>query len=56
MKLQKHFIRLFALLFLALSLTLTHLAVAQQDKDKTEKKGLILFDFPELLEAKSRLT
>ena len=52
MKLQKHFIRLFALLFLALSLTLTHLAVAQQDKDKTEKKGLILFDFPELLEAK----
>ena len=50
MKLRKHFIRLFALLFLALSLTLTHLAVAQQDK--TEKKGLILFDFPKLLEAK----
>lgn len=50
MKLRKHFIRLFALLLLALSLTLTHSAVAEQDK--TEKKGLILFDFPELLEAK----
>ena len=50
MKLQKHFIRLFTLLFLVASLTLTHSAVAQQDK--TEKKGLILFDFPEPLEAK----
>ena len=50
MKPQKHLIRLFAMLFLALSLTLTHSTVAEQDK--TEKKGLILFDFPELLEAK----
>ena len=53
MKLQKHFIRLFTLLFLVLSLALTHSAVAQQDKsDKTDPKGLILFDFPESLEAK----
>ena len=50
MKLQKHFIRLSMLLFLALSLALTHSAVAQQDK--TDKKGLILFDYPESLEAK----
>lgn len=53
MKLQKHFIRLFTLLFLVLSLALTHSAVAQQDKsDKPAPKGLILFDFPESLEAK----
>ena len=53
MKLQKHLTRLFTLLFLVLSLTLTHSAVAQQDKSgKTDKKGLILFDFPESLEAK----
>ena len=53
MKLQKHFIRLFTLLFLVASLTLMHSAVAQQDKsDKTDRKGLILFDFPESLEAK----
>ena len=53
MKLQKHLIRLFTLLFLVLPLTLTYSAVAQQDKsDETEKKGLILFDFPEPLEAK----
>ncbi|MDE0684678.1 MAG: DUF4252 domain-containing protein [Candidatus Poribacteria bacterium] len=53
MKLQKHFIRLFTLLFLVLSLALMHSAVAQQDKsDKTHPKGLILFDFPESLEAK----
>ena len=50
MKLQKHFIRLSMLLFLTLSLALTHSAVAQQDK--TDKKGLILFDYPESLEAK----
>ena len=53
MKPQKHFIQLFTLLFLVLSLALTHSAVAQQDKsDKTDPKGLILFDFPESLEAK----
>ncbi len=53
MKLQKHFIRLFMLLFLVASLTLMHSAVAQQDKsDKTDRKGLILFDFPEPLKAK----
>ena len=53
MKLQKHFIRLFTLLFLGASLTLMHSAVAQQKKsDKTDQKGLILFDFPESLEAK----
>ena len=53
MKLQKHFIRLFMLLFLVASLTLMHSAVAQQDKsDKTDRKGLILFDFPEPLAAK----
>ena len=53
MKLQKHFIRLFTLLFLVASLTLMHSAVAQQKKsDKTDGKGLILFDFPEPLAAK----
>lgn len=53
MKLQKHFIRLFTLLFLGASLTLMHSAVAQQKKsDKTDRKGLILFDFPEPLKAK----
>ena len=53
MKLQKHFIRLFTLLFLAALVTLMPSAVAQQDKsDKTDRKGLILFDFPEPLEAK----
>ena len=53
MKLQKHFIRLFTLLFLVASLTLMHSAVAQQDKsDKIDRKGLILLDFPEPLEAK----
>ena len=53
MKLQKHFIRLFTLLFSVVSLTLMHSAIAQQKKsDKTDRKGLILFDFPEPLEAK----
>ena len=53
MKLKRHFIRLFTLLFLALSLALMQSAVAQQDKsDKTDRKGLILFDFPEPLDAK----
>ena len=53
MKLKMHFIRLFTLLFLALSLVLMQSAVAQQDKsEKTERKGLILFDFPEPLDAK----
>ena len=53
MKLQKHFILLFALLFLAASLTPIPSALAQQDKsDKTDRKGLILFDFPEPLKAK----
>ena len=53
MKLQKHLIRLFTLLFLAVFLTVMPSAVAQQDKsDKTDRKGLILFDFPEPLKAK----
>ena len=53
MKLQKHFIRLFTLLFLAALLTLMPSAVAQQEKsDKTDRKGLILFDFPAPLKAK----
>ena len=53
MKLQKHFILLFTLLCLAALLTPMPSAVAQQDKsDKTDRKGLILFDFPEPLEAK----
>ena len=53
MKLQKHFILLFTLLCLAALLTLTPSAVAQQDKSgKTDRKGLILFDFPEPLKAK----
>ena len=50
MKLQKHFIRLFTLLCFAAAFTLMHSAVAQQDK--TDRKGLILFDFPEPVEAK----
>ena len=53
MKLKKYFIGLFTLLFLGASLTLMHSAVAQQKKsDKTDQKGLILFDFPEPLKAK----
>ena len=53
MKLQKHCIQLFTLLFLVASLTPMHSAVAQQKKsDKTDGKGLILFDFPEPLAAK----
>ena len=53
MKLQKHFIRLPMLLFLVALLTLMHSADAQQSKsDKTDRKGLILFDFPEPLAAK----
>ena len=53
MKLQKHSIRLFTLLFLAASFTLMPSAAAQQDtSDKTDRKGLILFDFPEPVEAK----
>ena len=50
MKLQKHFIWLFTLLCFAAAFTLMHSAVAQQDK--TDRKGLILFDFPEPVEAK----
>ena len=50
MKLQRHFRLLFTLLFLASSLTLIQPAVAQSDK--TDRKGLILFDFPESIEAK----
>ncbi len=50
MKLQKHLMRLFTLLFLFLSFTLTHLAIAQQDKtDRADRKGLIRFDLPELV-------
>ena len=46
MKLQKHFMRLFTLLFLTLSLTPTYSAVAEQDKsDKADKKGLIPLRF-----------
>ena len=53
MKLQKHFILLFTLLFLSASLTPMPSAVAQQkNSDKTDRKGLILFDFPEPLAAK----
>ena len=50
MKPQRNFILLFTLLFLTLSLALMHSAVAQSDK--TDGKGLILFDFPEPVEAK----
>ena len=50
MKPQKHFISLFMLLFLVLSLTLTNSAVAEQSK--TDQKGLILFDFADPIEAK----
>lgn len=45
---QRNFILLFTLLFLTLALM--HSAVAQSDK--TDGKGLILFDFPESIEAK----
>ncbi len=50
MKLQRHFRLLFILLFLASSLTLIQPAVAQSDK--TDRKGLILFDFSEDIKAK----
>ena len=50
MKPQRNFILLFTLLFLTLSLALMHSAVAQSEK--TDRKGLILFDFPEPVEAK----
>ena len=50
MKLQKHCILLFTLLFLALWLIPMLSAVAQQGT--REKKGLIIFDFPVPLEAK----
>ena len=50
MKPPRHFTRLFTLLFLILSSTLMQSAVAQQDK--TDRKGLILFDLPEVIEAK----
>ena len=50
MQLKKYLMQLFTLLFLTLSLTLTHSAVAQQDKsDETDRKGLIRFDIPESL-------
>ena len=53
MKLQRHIALLFTLLFFAFLLIRIPLAVAQQDNpNKTERKGLILFDFPEPLEAK----
>ena len=54
MKLQRHYILLlFILPFLVLWLIPMQSAVAQQEKsDKTEKKGLIIFDFPVSLEAK----
>ena len=53
MKLQRHPAMLFTILFSVFSLILMQSTVAQQDKsDKTDRKGLILFDFPEPLEAK----
>ena len=53
MKLQKHYILLFILPFLVLSLIPIQSAVAQQEKpDESERKGLIIFDFPAPLEAK----
>ena len=50
MKLQRHPAMLFTILFSVFSLILMQSTVAQQDK--TDRKGLILFDFPEPLEAK----
>lgn len=53
MTLQKHCVLLFILSLLVLSLIPMQLAVAQQEKpDETERKGLIIFDFPTPLEAK----
>lgn len=53
MKLQRHCVLLFILSFLVLSLIPMQWAVAQQEKpDKTERKGLIIFDFPVPVEAK----
>ena len=50
MKPQRNFILLFTLLFLTLSLALMHSAAAQSKE--TDRNGLILFDFPEPVEAK----
>ena len=50
MKLQRHPAMLFTILSSVFSLILMQSTVAQQDK--TDRKGLILFDFPEPLEAK----
>ena len=51
MKLQKHCVLLFILSFLVLSLIPMQSAVAQQEKpDKTERKGLIIFDSESRLE------
>ena len=53
MKLRRHCVLLFILSFLVLSLIPMQWAVAQQEKpDKTERKGLIIFDFPVPVEAK----
>ncbi len=53
MKLRKHCVLLFILSFLVSSLIPIQLAVADQEKpDKTERKGLIIFDFPTPREAK----
>ena len=53
MKLRKHCVLLFILSFLVSSLIPMQLAVADQEKpDKTERKGLIIFDFPTPREAK----
>ena len=53
MKLHRHRLLLFMLFFLALWLTLTQPMVAQQDETGTvEKKGLISFEFPWVVESK----
>ncbi len=53
MKLQKHGVLLFILSLLVSSLIPMQSAVAQQEKpDETERKGLIIFDFPVPVEAK----
>ena len=53
MKLQRHYVLLFVLSFLVLSLIPMQSAVAQQERpDETERRGLIIFDFPAPIEAK----
>ncbi|MDE0013542.1 MAG: DUF4252 domain-containing protein [Candidatus Poribacteria bacterium] len=53
MKLRRHFILLFMLVFLTSGLIPMQSTVAQQEKsDQIGRKGLIIFDFPTPLEAK----